>query len=104
MWVFLSLATLGLFLGVRIQNRLGAAFLLFSAISIIHVLLETGPRLIDQSPWGRRVASGAHLLSRHGAGAMPNLILAAYAGLAVAWLIGWASQERRSQRSGIWGA
>jgi hypothetical protein len=94
MWITFLLIGLGLLLGIRINNRLGAAFLVFSAVTIVHVALVTGPQLIDQTAYGRRVAAGLHLLTHNGAGALPNLILAAYGGLCIAYLLGAISQDR----------
>jgi hypothetical protein len=97
MWITLLLIALGLLLGVQIRNRLGAAFLTFSAVTIVHVMLETGPQLIDQSAYGRRVAAGLRLMTHGGAGSLTNLILAAYGGLCIAYLFSVVSEDRRTR-------
>jgi hypothetical protein len=94
MWITFLLVGLGMLLGIQIRNRLGAAFLVFSAVTVVHVLLVTGPQLIDQSAYGRRVAAGLHALSHGGAGTLLNLILAGYGGLCVAYLFGAISADR----------
>src|SRR3569833_4229031 len=86
MWITFLLVGLGMLLGIQIRNRLGAAFLVFSAVTVVHVLLVTGPQLIDQSSYGRRVAAGLHALSHGGAGTLLNLILAGYGGLCIVFL------------------
>ncbi len=95
MWVTLGLVLFGLFLASRIENRLGAAFLAFSGVTILHVVLETGPQLLSGSILGRRVSVALRELDRHGGGSIPQMFAATLAGVILIDLLARVSDDRK---------
>lgn len=98
MWVVVAFILLGLGLGLRIQSRLGALFLCLAGVCVVHVLLDSGPRLLNDSAYGRRLAAGLHLLSQHGGGSLTDTALATAAGVLAAILLQTMSEDRRQAR------
>jgi hypothetical protein len=87
MWITFALALLGLTVGLRIASRLGALFLMFAAVTVVHVVFTTGPNLLGQSPYGRRLAEGIKALVHSGDASLLNLLGAALLGLVAAYLL-----------------
>lgn len=87
MWITIAFAVLGLLVGLRIASRLGAVFLMFAAVTIVHVVFTTGPGLLGQSAYGRRLAAALRALVDNGDAGLMNLLGASFLGLTAAWLL-----------------
>lgn len=98
MAITLVLGLLGLVLGLKISSRLGAAFLAFSGVVIVHVVFMTGPKLLYGSTYGRRLAAGLYQLGQDGAASLLNMTGAALGGLLLAVLLNLLSEDRRTRR------
>ena len=87
MWITITFAVLGLIVGLRISSRMGAVFLMFAFVTIVHVVFTTGPDMLTQSAYGRRLAATFRALVDNGDAGLMNLMGASALGLVGAWLL-----------------
>ena len=85
MWITITFAVLGLIVGLRITSRMGAVFLMFAFVTIVHVVFTTGPDMLTQSAYGRRLAATFRALVDNGDAGLMNLMGASALGLVGAW-------------------